>query len=68
MGARQHVDPATKATILALRSPAVGLDTARIEAITGVSRRQITKIWNRAIERGFDPTAQPLPIYVLGNF
>ncbi|KFA71035.1 hypothetical protein S40288_10436, partial [Stachybotrys chartarum IBT 40288] len=36
--------------------------TAQVAAITGLSTRQVNRIYSRAIERGFDPDMRPLTI------
>jgi transposase len=43
-----------------LKSPAGGKTSLEVSGITGVSVRQVNRIYARAIERGFDPNARPL--------
>jgi transposase len=53
-------DIATRALVVALKSPSGGKTTLEVVAITGVSKPIVNKIYARAIERGFDPNATPL--------
>ena len=48
----------TRATVVALK--ALGnMTSANIAAQTGISLRQVHRIYARAIERGFDPNERP---------
>ncbi|KAK0724053.1 hypothetical protein B0H67DRAFT_99132 [Lasiosphaeris hirsuta] len=57
-------DIATRALIVTLKSPLVGMKTAEVVEKTGCSARQVQRIYARAIERGFDPNETP---FVLKN-
>lgn len=57
-----NTDIATRALIVTLKSPSGGKTTAEISEITGISSRQVNRIYARAIERGFDPNHRPLTI------
>jgi len=52
-------DIATRALIVTLKSPVGGKSSVQISEETGVSVRQIDRIYARAVERGFDPTRRP---------
>jgi transposase len=54
-----HTDIATRALIVTLRSPFGGKTSAQISEETGISIRQINRIYARAIERGFEPNYRP---------
>ncbi|KAI2636749.1 hypothetical protein GGS21DRAFT_46116 [Xylaria nigripes] len=58
----KQTNVATRALIVALKSPFGGKSTAEIAAITGVSNSQINRIYAKAIERGFDPTRVPVTL------
>ena len=51
---------AQRAVIVALR--ALGQETSEISQLTGVAPRTIRNIFQKALERGFDPAARPLEI------
>ena len=50
-----YTDIATRALIVALKSPFGGKLTNKIYKKTGVKKRTINDIYARAIQRGFDP-------------
>ncbi|KAI5458289.1 hypothetical protein BGZ63DRAFT_427544 [Mariannaea sp. PMI_226] len=50
-----NTDLATRAAVVALKSPACGKTTAEVAQITGLSIRQVNRIFARAIKRGFEP-------------
>ncbi|KAK2471147.1 hypothetical protein H9L39_17378 [Fusarium oxysporum f. sp. albedinis] len=53
---------ATRAFVVSLKAPCCGKKTAEVAEITGLSIRQINRIYARAIERGFDPNSTPIII------
>ena len=53
-----HYDIATRAQALTLKL-ILQLDNKQIEAITGLKPRTVASIADKALERGFDPTADP---------
>ncbi|KAK4125883.1 hypothetical protein N657DRAFT_642629 [Parathielavia appendiculata] len=55
-----NTDLATRALIVTLKSPLVGMKTADVAEKTGCSVRQVQRIYASAIERGFDPNERPL--------
>jgi transposase len=55
-----NTDVATRATVVALRSPLGGYTSAEVAAKTGLSVRQVNRIYARAIERGFKPNQSPI--------
>jgi len=55
-----NTDLATRALIVTLKSPIGGKTTSQISAFTGISTRQVNRIYARACERGFDPNELPL--------
>ncbi|KAK6818968.1 hypothetical protein PG995_009160 [Apiospora arundinis] len=55
-------DLATRALIVALKSPLCGKTSVEIEAQIGVKERTINNIYARAIKAGFDPNARPMII------
>ena len=57
-----NTDISTRALIITLKSPVVGLSSADIFATTGISISTINRIYGRAIQRGFDPNIRPLVI------
>ncbi len=57
-----HDDIATRAFIVALKSPVGGKSTAEVAAMTGVKPRTVNNIYARAIERGFEPNGIPFII------
>lgn len=57
-----NTDIATRALVVALKAPCSGKTTEEVAAITGLSTRQINRIYARAIYRGFDPNLRPLVI------
>jgi transposase len=52
----------TRALIVTLKSPIGGKTTAEVAEKTGVSARQINRIYAQAIERGFDPNHMPFSL------
>jgi len=54
-----HNSLTTRALIVTLRSPVGGKTSAQISEETGISIRQINRIYARAIERGFEPNLRP---------
>jgi transposase len=57
-----NTDIATRALVVTLKSPIGGLTTAEISEETGISPRQVNRIYARAIERGFDPNHRPFTL------
>lgn len=57
-----NTDIATRAFVVALKSPASGLSSAEVSEKTGLTISTINRIYGRAIERGFDPNLRPLVI------
>ncbi|OBT44174.1 hypothetical protein VE00_04785 [Pseudogymnoascus sp. WSF 3629] len=57
-----NTDISTRALIVALKSPTRGKTSAEVAEKTGLSTRQINRIYARAIERGFDPNHMPLTL------
>jgi len=55
----QNTDIATRAIIVTLKSPLVGMKTSDVVKKLGCSARQVQRIYGRAIERGFDPNETP---------
>ena len=55
----QNTDIATRALIVTLKSPLVGMKTADVVEKVGCSARQVQRIYARAISRGFDPNETP---------
>ncbi len=54
-----NTDLVTRALVVSLRSPFGGKTSAQISDQTGISVRQVNRIYARAIERGFEPNHQP---------
>ncbi|KAK0714517.1 hypothetical protein B0H67DRAFT_578355 [Lasiosphaeris hirsuta] len=54
-----NTDIATRALIVTLKSPVGGKTSAQISEETGLSIRQINRIYARAIKRGFEPNHRP---------
>ena len=52
----------TRALIVTLKSPVGGKTSAQIHEETGISVRQINRIYARAIERGFEPNSRPFTL------
>ncbi|KFY25216.1 hypothetical protein V493_04755 [Pseudogymnoascus sp. VKM F-4281 (FW-2241)] len=52
----------TRAPIVTLNLPVGGKNIAEVAEKTGLSSRQVNKIYARAIERGFDPNYTPLTL------
>lgn len=50
-----NTDIATRAVVVALKSPYIGKTTVEISKITSLSIQKINQIYARAIERGFNP-------------
>ncbi|EDN06635.1 predicted protein [Histoplasma mississippiense (nom. inval.)] len=50
-----NTDIATRALVVALKSPYIAKTTTEIMNITNLSARQINRIYARAFERGFNP-------------
>lgn len=57
-----NTDIATRALIVTLKSPVCGKTSVEISEKTGISVRQVNRIYARAIERGFDPNHVPLTL------
>jgi hypothetical protein len=57
-----NTDIATRAMVVSLKAPCSSKTTAEVAGITGLSNRQVNRIYARAIERGFDPNQRPLSI------
>ncbi|KAK0750829.1 hypothetical protein B0T18DRAFT_387052 [Schizothecium vesticola] len=57
-----NTDISTRALIITLKSPVVGLTSADIFATTGISISTINRIYGRAIGREFDLNIRPLVI------
>lgn len=55
-----NTDIATRALIVAFKSPIGGKSTKDIADLTRIPERTINSIYARAIERGFDPNVLPL--------
>jgi hypothetical protein len=55
-----QTDIATRAMVVALKAPCTGKTTNEVVEITGLSTRQVNRIYSRAIERGFEPNARPV--------
>ncbi|KAK2471173.1 hypothetical protein H9L39_17404 [Fusarium oxysporum f. sp. albedinis] len=55
-----NTDIATRAFVVSLKAPCSGKTTNEVAEITGLSTRQVNRIYARAIERGFDPNIRPL--------
>ncbi|KAJ5211837.1 uncharacterized protein N7498_003483 [Penicillium cinerascens] len=51
-------DIAMRAVVITMK--ALGIPPLTISAMTGIPTRTINTIWDRAIERGFNPRQQPL--------
>ncbi|KAI5926425.1 hypothetical protein F4810DRAFT_537967 [Camillea tinctor] len=59
---KQHTNAATRAIIVALKSPFFNMSTRDIHSITGVPERTINNVYKRACDRGFDPQTPILTI------
>ena len=57
-----NTDIATRALVVALKSPIGGKTTPQISAFTGLPAYQVNRIYARACQRGFDPNQIPLVI------
>ncbi|KAG7421869.1 hypothetical protein DER46DRAFT_653730 [Fusarium sp. MPI-SDFR-AT-0072] len=55
-----NTDIATRAFIVSLKAPCSGKTSAEVAELSGLSIRQVNRIYARAIERGFDPNIRPL--------
>ncbi len=55
-----HTTISQRALIVTLKSPLISKSSAEIAIITGVSSRQINRIYAKAIENGFEPNTIPL--------
>ncbi len=53
---------ATRALVVTLKSPVGGKTSAEVAEITGLSIRQVNRIYARVIERGFDPNHRPFEL------
>ena len=62
MPAGPYTDIATRALVVSMKSPFGGKTSLDISQETGLSVRQIDRIYARAIKRGFDPNHKPLVI------
>jgi hypothetical protein len=54
-----NTDIATRAAVVTLKSPFGGKTSVEVAEKTGLSVRQVNRIYARAIERGFDPNHSP---------
>ncbi len=54
-----NTDIATRAVVVTLKSPIGGQTSVEVAEKTGLSVRQVNRIYARAIERGFDPNHRP---------
>lgn len=59
---KPNTDIATRAFVVAWKCPLGGKSSAEIVDFLGISNRQVNRIYAKALERGFDPTARPLHI------
>lgn len=57
-----YTDIATRAFVVSMKSPYGGKTSEDISQKTGLSVRQVNRIYARAIMRGFDPNQEPLVI------
>ena len=57
-----NTDIATRALVIAFKSPLGGKTNAEIQALTGLTKSTINRIYARAIEAGFDPSVKPITI------
>ena len=57
-----NTDIATRALVVSLKAPYSSKTTAKVSTITGLSSRQVNRIYARAIKRGFDPNQRPLSL------
>lgn len=57
-----YTDIATRAFVVSMKSPFGGKTSEDISHKTGLSVRQVNRIYARAINRGFDPNQEPLVI------
>ncbi|KAG5793518.1 hypothetical protein H9Q71_014431, partial [Fusarium xylarioides] len=55
-----NTDIATRAFVVSLKEPCSGKSSAEVSEISGLSIRQVNRIYARAIDRGFDPNVRPL--------
>jgi hypothetical protein len=62
MAPRVHTDVSTRAFVVLLKSPLIGRSSKQIHLDLGIPVRTIDAIYSRAIERGFEPNANPLQI------
>ena len=57
-----NTDIATRVLVVSLKAPCSSKTTAEVSAITGLSSRQVNRIYARAIKRGFNPNQRPLSL------
>ncbi|KAK2485807.1 hypothetical protein H9L39_03787, partial [Fusarium oxysporum f. sp. albedinis] len=55
-----NTDIATRALVVSLKAPCSGKTSPEVAEISGLSIRQVDRIYARAIENGFDPNARSL--------
>ncbi|KAL7760724.1 hypothetical protein ACKLNR_010814 [Fusarium oxysporum f. sp. zingiberi] len=55
-----NTDIATRAFVVSLKAPCSGKTSPEVAEISGLSIRQVDRIYARAIENGFDPNIRPL--------
>lgn len=55
-----NTDNATRALVVSLK--AIGKTTPEVTMISGLSTRQVNRIYARAIDRGFDPNRRPISL------
>jgi transposase len=55
-----NTDIVTRSSVVSLKSPCNGKTTNEVAEITGLSVNQVNRIYNRAIQRRFDPNIRPL--------
>jgi hypothetical protein len=56
----QYTDISTRTFVVSLKAPCNGKSSAEAAKITGLSVRQVNRIYTYAIERGFNPNIRPL--------
>lgn len=57
-----NTDMATRSLVVVLKAPCVGKSSAEVASLTGISARQVNRIYARALKRGFDSDQRPLVI------
>lgn len=58
-----ETDIATRALVVTLMSPAVGLRSVEVAAKTGLSKRLVNNIYAKAVKQGFDPNRNPISLH-----